>query len=225
MKQTDLYQAAQSITPDPHLKARLAAVVTPVPKRRPLHSLGVVMAACVLLALSTTLLYMNAAQEPKETALPPGAGFIMDNSPETPSANSPDDEKPLPTPTPENSPDDEKPLPTQDNPALLSNADWIAFQIAAYQAATAYLKANVSELSTYMVNPDEATDFLQGMSNIYDEVEYLILIWGVDGIKSEHEIEAAYRFALKGADFAQYVSMSLVKVNDAWKVRWIIGEG
>jgi hypothetical protein len=52
MKKNDLYQAAQNIMPGPHLKTRLAAVVTSSPKRRGwLAVAGMAAATCALALL------------------------------------------------------------------------------------------------------------------------------------------------------------------------------
>jgi hypothetical protein len=91
MRRDDLYRAAHAIKPDPHLKYRLAAVVTLAPERRWPRVLASTLAACVLFVLVTTaLVYMNdalfgenpfALGEPDETVLLPGAGTAVPSPP------------------------------------------------------------------------------------------------------------------------------------------------
>jgi hypothetical protein len=84
MKKSDLYDASRGVTPDPHLKTRLAAVVTHDFKRAKPRRLGSALASCALfLMLGAALLYINGAfvpvpgNDPGETVLSPGAGGDM----------------------------------------------------------------------------------------------------------------------------------------------------
>ena len=105
-----------------------------------------------------------------------------------------------------------------DSTWFLNSVDGIAFQSVAFQAAKALLSADADELSLYMANPSDALNAIQGMSDISDELEYLILIWSNDQIKSEVQINASYRFLLKGEDSVSFVSLELVRIEDEWKV-------
>lgn len=104
---------------------------------------------------------------------------------------------------------------------FLNSVEGIEFQVVAYKAAKALLSADADELSKYMLDPDEATSSTQGISAIFDDVEYMILVWSLDSIKSDKEIRASYRFAVKGEDSVSYVTMELIKTDEVWKVRWL----
>ena len=104
---------------------------------------------------------------------------------------------------------------------FLNSIDGVAFQAVAFKAAKALLSADVDELSIYMVDSIEAAKAIQGISDIYGDVEYLFLIWSLNNIKSENEINASYRFALKGEDSVSFVTMELIKVDSEWKVNWL----
>ena len=103
----------------------------------------------------------------------------------------------------------------------LNSVDGVAFQSVAYQAAKSLLSANVDELSLYMVNASEAKKATRGLTNIFDDLEYMILAWSLDGMKAENDIYASYRYLIKGEDSVSYVSMELIKIDGVWKVNSI----
>jgi len=119
------------------------------------------------------------------------------------------------SPTPEPSPKQ------SDELYFLNSVDGVAFQSVAYSAARSLLSADANELSTYLADPAEAVNITNGLSNVYDEVEYMFIVFDKNSIKSENEINASYRYLLNGEDSVWYVSMELIKIDNVWKVRFI----
>ena len=104
---------------------------------------------------------------------------------------------------------------------FLNSVEGAAFQAVAYRAAKALLSADAKELAVYMADPAEAAKAVKGLANVYGSVEYLYLVWSLDSIKSDTQVNASYRYVLKGEDSYSYVSMELAKKDDVWKVRWL----
>ncbi len=104
---------------------------------------------------------------------------------------------------------------------FLKSEDGIAFQSTAYQAAKALLSANAEELSAYMAEPSDAVRATRGLTDILGSIDDLILVTGIDSIKSENEISVSYRYSVTGEDSLSYVTMALRKIDGVWKVQWL----
>jgi len=85
---------------------------------------------------------------------------------------------------------------------FLNSPDGVAFQIAAFRAAKAYLSG---------ASPGQS-------ENLFNRIDYLIPKWSLDSIKSDDEISASYEFKLDGEDSVSYVSMILRKTAGQWQV-------
>jgi len=86
---------------------------------------------------------------------------------------------------------------------FLNSPDGVAFQIAAFRAAKAYLES-----------AEQGDD-------LFRRIDYIILKWSLDDIKSEDSIRASYEFALSGEDSVSYVTMELTKTAGQWQVTTI----
>jgi hypothetical protein len=117
--------------------------------------------------------------------------------------------------------DDNQLLYDEQQDDFLSSDEGIAFQSVTYEAAKALLSADSHGLSGHMVDPAEATRAIRGLTDIFNTLDNMVLLWIPDDMKSETESKASYRYLIKGEDSFWYVSMELIKVNDEWKVKWI----
>lgn len=97
---------------------------------------------------------------------------------------------------------------------FLNHPDGVQFQAAAYRAAKAYLNGDFEALAGYLT--DNCVVDLK--LDLFKDIDYMILKWGLDNIKSENHILASYEFLIKGEDSASYVSMELKKIDGEWKV-------
>ena len=104
---------------------------------------------------------------------------------------------------------------------FLNSVEGVAFQAVAYKAAKALLSADAEELAEYLLDPSTAARATRDLTNIFDNVEYMFLVWSLDSIKSDSVIQASYRYAVKGEDSVSYVTMELIKEEDIWKVQWL----
>jgi len=72
-----------------------------------------------------------------------------------------------------------------------------------------------------MENESDAAKATRGLTSVINKVAFMDLLFSLDKIKSDTEIDATYRYALEGEDSLSYVTMNLVKVDGVWKVKWI----
>lgn len=100
---------------------------------------------------------------------------------------------------------------------FLNHPDGVKFQAAAYRAAKAFLNGDLEELAGYLSDSYTVEEEL----DLFKDVDYMILKWGLYDMKSEDDIRASYEFQLKGEDSVSYVSMELIKVDSEWNVNFI----
>ncbi len=104
---------------------------------------------------------------------------------------------------------------------FLNSPEGVSFQVVAFKCAKAFLSGNLKEVSEYFIDQDNA---LIVTNNVFDDIDYIILKWTLGDIKTENEINASYQFNVKGEDTVSYLTMSLQKVDDEWKVKEIVEE-
>ena len=121
--------------------------------------------------------------------------------------------------TPESNPNSETEADTKLKAAadFLISPDGVNFQATAYKAAKTFLNGDLEELTEYITESCEVDEEL----DLFKDIDYMVLKWHPDNIKSENEINTSYQFLLKGEDSASYVSMELIKVDSEWKVNSI----
>ena len=216
---TLIYVAADSKTPHAvlsttmceekkALKERLGAIMNSRKHTRPAAAVSAVLVLAAILTACT----LGAGQSAPN-------GSVEMQTPETVPAGQPTPNNSAGIQTPEITPVSQY----QTEADFLNSVDGVAFQSVAYQAAKALLRADADALSVYMADPAEAVNATNYMTDIFDDLDYMFLIWSLDSIKSEHEINASYRYLVTGEDSVSYVTMELVKTDDVWKVQqlWI----
>lgn len=100
---------------------------------------------------------------------------------------------------------------------FLNHPDGVKFQAAAYRAAKAFLNGDLDELSEYLSDSFVVSEKL----DLFKDIDYMILKWGLNDMISEDNISASYEFRLKGEDSVSYVTMKLIKDGVEWKVDFI----
>ncbi|MCL2083768.1 MAG: M56 family metallopeptidase [Oscillospiraceae bacterium] len=201
------------------LKERLGAIM----KSKRYTRAAAVMSAILLAAAVLSACVLGAGRtedgvKAEEPASGPESTGITDAAPPPFDYENTPEQQQQQTQTP-------PPAQYQTEADFLNSVDGIAFQSAAYQAAKALLRADAEALSAHMLDPSDAQDAVRGMTDIFDSLEYIILIWSLESIRSENEINASYRFQINDEDSVSYVSMELVRTNDFWKVRGLWMEG
>lgn len=101
---------------------------------------------------------------------------------------------------------------------FLDSAEGMQLRESAYGAAKAMLQADASELSKYLINPDEASRLLRNTTDVYDDLTWLCFKFTLDSIISADEIRPSYEYALAGEDSFTYISMTFKKISGEWKV-------
>ena len=104
---------------------------------------------------------------------------------------------------------------------FLNSVDGGAFQIVAFKAAKALLSSDSVALASLLADPSEVEQTIVNIPYEYTDVEFLILVWSLDSIVNEDQIQASYRFLVRGEDSYTYVSMESAKIDGSWKVNWI----
>lgn len=100
---------------------------------------------------------------------------------------------------------------------FLNHPDGVKFQDTAYSAAKAYLNGDLDVLDEYLSDSCNVEEKL----DLFKDVDYMILKWGLDDMVSDDNIRASYEFRLKNEDSVSYVTMELTKVDNEWIVDFI----
>jgi hypothetical protein len=100
---------------------------------------------------------------------------------------------------------------------FLKSIDGLAIQEVASNAAKAFLRTDVEELSQYLSHPTMA-EKVQSYSNVYNNLESFAFVWTPENRISDERVNISYQYVIKGEDSNSYVTMTLDKADGIWKV-------
>lgn len=104
---------------------------------------------------------------------------------------------------------------------FLNHPKGVYFQSIAFKAAKAYLSGDMDELNKYLSDDSEPVNEYVEDIGMYKDIDYIILKWTFQSVKTEYRLRADYQYIMKGGDSCSYVTMFLVNVDDEWKVESI----
>jgi len=115
---------------------------------------------------------------------------------------------------------------------FLISEEGIAIPAVSFEAAAAMIRADLTKLSSLVIDMDVLENTIPYLTDFYDELEFLEATWSPENIRLPSsgnirlpiEIYASYEYLIKGDDSFGYVSMILVKIDDEWKVKEIYFE-
>jgi len=107
---------------------------------------------------------------------------------------------------------------------FLNNEDNFTFPAVSFEAAVAMIRADLTTLSSLVIDMAVLESTIPYLVDFYDEIELMETTWSPENIISPTEIYASHKYLIKGEDSFGYVSMILVKVDDEWKVNEIYFE-
>ena len=107
---------------------------------------------------------------------------------------------------------------------FLNSNDSFTFPAVSFEAAVAMIRADLTTLSSLVIDMEVLESTIPYLVDFYDEIEYMETTWNPENIISPTEIYASHKYLIKGEDSFGYVSMILVKIDDEWKVKEIYFE-